>query len=317
MLWSNRRVAIVVAGSILFYYAVFIWLLSSTSLCEFCAASQLWKYAVVASSPTWLIFLCFFPYSNTLALKRATPFRSYAAILLALVAFVVVSIFLAPYFTFYAFAQAYEIVYLNQMPFPFSAGMIVLLSATLGLQSFNLGLAWRPKDLVADSSYSVAACWRSAGVNFSLIGWLVLLIQYFALSNQFMAFSILLMSTTIIPVFSQFYPSFQKLPSRFMQVLHLLGLGSLATIFGFLGFLTGFPLSHPFLVVALFSSVAVCLSSPLGRALSRYTEVTSWSQIGRWRYALAVLLVVLGVFLTWFYSHAAISVWISETIHIG
>jgi len=215
MLWSNRRLAIVVAGSILFYYAVFIWLLSSTSLCEFCAASQLWKYAVLASSPTWLIFLYFISYSSILESKRPAPFRSYAAVLLALVALVIVSIFLAPYFTFYAFAQTYDMVYLGQMRFPFSAGMIVLLSATLGLQSFNLALAWRPRDWVPNRSYSAAACWRLAGVNFSLIGWLVLLIQRFALSNQFTAFSILLISTTIIPIFSQFYPSFQKLPSRF------------------------------------------------------------------------------------------------------
>jgi len=316
MFSPSRRVAIVVTGSILFYYAVFIWLFSSTNLCASCPASQLWKYAVTASSPTWLIFLYFCLHSRAPASKSGAPFRSCVSVLLALVAVVVVSMFLAPYFTFYAFAQTYDIVYLDQIRFPFSSGMIVLLSATLGLLSFNLGLPWRSKDFVANSHVSMVACWRPVEVNFSLIAWLVLLIQRFAISNQFMAFSILLISTTIIPIFSQFYPLFQKVPRRVMQALRLLGLSSLATILGFLDFLAGFPLSHPFLVVALFSSVAVCLSSPLGKVWSRYPDFTSCPQTGRWRYALMASLVVLGVLLTWFYSHAAISVWVSETIRL-
>jgi len=312
MLSTVRKLGII--GSALFYYAVFLWLLGSTGFCANCAASQIWTYTVLASSPTWLVSLYCFLSWKTLPSKSTIPFRGCASGLLALAAVLVMSAWLAPQFTLIAFSQAYDIVYFGIVRFPFSSGMTVLVATTLGLLSFNLGAVLSRARSSVRVRMSALTCWSLVRVNFSLIAWLVLLMQRFGIANQSIAFGVLLAATAVIPIFSQFQHLFKKLPSRITSGLELLGLGSLATVLGILEFLTGFPLWHPFLIVTFCSSVAVCLSSTLGKVFSDYIDFASPVRRSRWIYLVPVLLIAVGVLLTWFYSHAAISVWVG--LHI-
>jgi hypothetical protein len=222
----------------------------------------------------------------------------------------VVSAWLAPQFTFIAFNQAYDIVYFDVARFPFSSGMTVFVATTLGLLSFNLGAALSRARSSVEVRTSALTCWSLVGVNFSLIGWLVLLMQRFGIANQSVAFGVLLVGTAVIPIFSQFQHLFKKLPRRIKSGLELLGLGSLATVLGILELLTGFPLWHSFLVVTLCSSVAVCLSSTLGKVFSDYVDFAFPVRRSRWLHLIPALLIAVGVLLTWFYSHTAISVWV-------
>jgi len=171
-------------------------------------------------------------------------------------------------------------------------------------------MAWRREDA---KKCDRPGSWVAVTMNFSLIAWAVVLMQRFGIANQFVAFTVLYVLTSIIPLFTQIHSLLREMPHRVRAVVQLIGFGSLATLLGALDFITNFPLWHPFLVISLVSSLAVCFSSPLGRSLSRCFDIAIFPKT-YWQYALAILASVLGL-VTWQYSHAAFSVVVSLNIH--
>jgi hypothetical protein len=307
IIFRRTVLKIVVAASILFFYGAIVFLLSLTNWCASCAASQLWKYSVIACLPSWLVFLL-------CATWKRDPLtsRPCISVLIGFGVVLIVTAWLAPLFTFLAFNQVYDIVYFNSISFSFASGMTILLAVTLGLMSSNLGIAFPRGQSRDDKS---PACWKPVATNFSLIGWIVVLIQHLGIANQLAAFGVLLISTTSIPLFMQLQPMFERATPRVRKISQLVGLGSLATVLGGLDFATGFPLWHPFLVVALTSSIAICLSSPLGQTWSRYAGVDGILTKKRLQYVLAFIAVVW-VLISWEYSRAAIAVIIPEVVHV-
>jgi len=291
-----------IAASLVFYYALLLHLVVSSN---FTYASMLWKYTVLMSSPSWLIFLYICLRWRTRSLAHQRRYKEFS-VMLVLVAFLFVAAIVAPLFIFHEFAQTYDIWYFDQrIRFSFPSAMIVLLTATSGMVSFNIGLVFRRGDFVA-KTYRSLSQWSPVIRNLSIFVGPVLLIQrQLSSADQFMAFSTLLGAIMIVPIL---HPLFQKLPRRYDWLLYFLGLTSLS-IPGILDFLTYFsPFGHPFIVFALCSSVAVCFSSALGEFGSYYLDLRSLTRTRSRSYVAAILLVVLGVVVTWFYSHAAISV---------
>jgi len=318
MLMSKIFPRMLVGTSVVLYYAIFGVLMGSTKFCNSCSASTLWKYGLIASLPTWLVFLYLYSIRRNNPLVSAARMRGCTSLLLGLVLILVSSMWLVPLLTFLAFRETYDIVYFDPIRFPFSLAITVLLSITLGLMSYNLRTAWSHGAI--EEKRSQSTCWHMVGVNFSLIGWVVQILQHLGLTNEPVAFGILLISTTSIPIFSQVQGFLEKLlrthPGA-MRKIQYVGLGTLATAVGILDFLTGYPLWHPFLVVALWSTMGACISSTIGQCYSYGYDTGGRTTRSMWAWlSLAVLLLVLLVVLTWFYSHAAVSAWLSEIIHV-
>jgi hypothetical protein len=312
---SKRTAKVLVASSVLFYYFITAVLLASTNFCNACSASTVWKYGVVAGLPTWLAFLYLYSIRRKKPSVPTSTLRGCTPLLFGLGLVLITSIWLAPLITFLAFAQIYEIVYVDPIRFPFSAAMTVLFSVTLGLMSYNLGSAWPSP--VSEDEDSRATCWRMAELNFSLIAWLVVALQHLVTQNEPIAFSILVISTTTIPIFSQLQRFLRNLPRQVMRAAPYVGIGSLATALGALGFLIGFPLYHPFLVASLWFTIGVCISSAVGQRYSCRYDLGGRTTISTLRWlSPAFTLLVLFVALTWLYSHAFVSVVISEIIHV-
>ena len=235
--------------------------------------------------------------------------------MLSLLAFFAVVVFLSdaisPQYVLEQFAQAWDIVYLNLPPLPFSSLMISLMSASLGLVSFNLTIAWRPRGAKSMSCPSLTDCWRPVLRNLACFLWLVLLLhRVLGSANQFSVFAVLMMSLMLVPFFST-YASFEK----HYKVVRILvggaaGASLLQILLNFEDFLSAFSPTHPFIVVPLFSFIAVCCSCAIGEICAINADLRSLRGIETRTVMCLAILVGAAASLTWFCSHAAYSVWI-------
>jgi len=294
MVLFSRRLVIVV--SIIFYYAVFTYLMVSTAFCASCSGSQLWKYLVVMSSPTWLIFFytCLGWRTRSFAHQ---PHSGEFSVVLALAGLLCFAISFAPKYILDVFGQTDDIVYFDWIRFPFSSAIIVVVAVTSGMVSFNLGLAFRRESTVAKNHGSMSGSWSPVARNFSLFTGLALLIQsQIGDTNPFKAFGTLLGTTMFIPMF---HPWFEKLPRKAKLLLQFIGLTPLIGLREIQEFFASFPPkpTHPLLLVALLSYLAVCLSSALGELGSYHIDLRSLRRTIWWQYTATIFLVALGILL--------------------
>lgn len=303
---SARPLAAMTVASIAFYYLVLIWLIVPSNYCSSCPSSEWWRETVVAIAPMWLLSA----YVQIKWREQSPNFRRSvlqdALMLLALLPPVMI---LAPVYILEVMNSRYDIVYFNMIQFPFSSAMILVLTLTFALFAFNLSLANR-----RDNSASRIQLSSLVFSNFSLLVWFVLLVQQrFGIKSEFIVFSALMFSMPTIPIFSAFYDAFDRLSPKIKWTLKIMGLvfglGS-QSIWDVWAFFQGAVLSHPFLVIALFSSLCVCLSSAMGREWSYRPNIDTPQRVRLWTFAIIALVVVLLVIVTLLYTHAAIVVYL-------
>jgi hypothetical protein len=205
---DRKNLKALVTISVLFFLGTFAWLVISTNLCYFCAASQLWRVSFLAGVPTYLFAF--------LVIVGSWPIPeihvpTHGILSLALVAAGTLGLVLgfAPTLIFQSFAQAYDIVYFQSMRLPFASIMIVLLTITLGLVSFNIAVAVR-EPLKLEKIWTLKSCWARVARNFVMFfGIVVLIHSYVPSSSSTAVFSIMMMSMMLIPLFS-FYSWIEK-----------------------------------------------------------------------------------------------------------
>jgi hypothetical protein len=303
---SARRLAAMTVASIAFYYLVLISLIVPRDFCASCPSSEWWRETAVAVAPMWL----FSAYARIRWRQQSPNFRrSMLKDSLLLVNLLLAAAVLAPVYILEVMNQRYDIVYFNIIQFPFSSAMIFVLTLTFALFAFNLSLANRP-----DNSASRMQLSSLVFSNFSLLVWFVLLVQErFGIKSEFMVFSALMFSMPTIPIFSAFYDAFDRLSPKIKWALRIIalvfGLGP-QSIWDIRDFFQGAALSHPFLVVALLSSLCVCLSSAMGKEWSYRPNIDTPQRVRPWIFASIALIVILLVTITLLYTHAAIVVYL-------
>jgi len=305
---SRKNLQGFAAISILFFLGAFAWLILSTNYCSSCGASGLWRYSVLASVPTCLLALL------PVVGRKWIPDRVPVSGILSLAAIEVVASCLvlgvAPPFIFENFAQSYDIVYFQSISFPFASGMIILLSVTLGLVSFNVAVAV-PEPLKSTENWSLKGCCSRVVRNFLMfLGLMMLIHGYVASSNGLAAFSIMIMSMMMVPLFSLY--SWTAKRHRFVRIL--VGGGTALSVIEIIPHLTDFiglmiP-SHPFTVIPVFSLFLVCISCTIGEVGVFIPHPVGLSRGGLGRYATVSAVVLLFLYVTWTFTHAAIGVWI-------
>jgi hypothetical protein len=297
--------AAMTVASITFYYLVLIWLIVPRDFCASCPSSEWWRETAVAIAPMWLLSA----YVRNRWREQSPNFRRSvlqdALLLLALLPPVMI---FAPVYILEVLNSRYDIVYFNMIQFPFSSAMILVLTLTFGLFAFSLSFANR-----RDNSPSNIQLSSLVFSNFSLLVWFVLLVQErFGIKSEFIVFSALMFSMPVIPIFSAFYDAFDRLSSRTKWGLRIIalvfGLGPLS-IWDIRDFFQRAVLSHPFLVVALLSSLCVCLSSAIGKEWS-YRPNVDTPRLRLWMFAIMTSIVLLLVVVTLLYTHAAIFVYL-------
>ncbi len=297
-----------VISSLLFFYGVYLWVFLSTGLCQTCAASQLWKYSVLASSPITLLFVLVLIKQRTLKSIRS---RGAVSMVISLATLLYFAASIAPEYTLVRFAQRYDIVYFDLVAFPFSSAMILFLTATLGLISFNLSAVWGGRESSARRQWSVMGCWKRVSRNWISFLWFVLLLyRAFPTANEYRIFGILMISTLAIP----FFGIYSSLERHHRAVRWLIGGAAGASLLQIFldvnDFLAIFAPPHPFAVVPLASFLAVGLASALGEIGTSPSVSTPSKRRGKWSLALSTVGVVVAVYITWAYSHAAIVVFL-------
>jgi len=296
------------AISILFFLGAFAWLILSTNYCSSCGASGLWRYSVLACVPTCLLALL--PVVGRKWVLDRVPVSG----ILSLAAIEVVALCLvlgvAPPFIFERFAESYDIVYFQSIPFPFASGMIVLLSVTLGLVSFNVAVAV-PEPLKYVENWSLKGCCSRVVRNFLMfLGLVVLIHGYVASSNSLAVFSTMMMSMMLVPLFSLY--SWTAKRHRLVRIL--VGGGTVLSVIEIIPHLTDFiglmiP-SHPFIVIPVLSLFLVCISCTIGEVGVFIPHPVDLSRAGIVGYAAVSAVVLLFLYMTWTFTHAAIGVWV-------
>jgi hypothetical protein len=306
-----------VASSLAWYYAFMLYPILTTHLCQNCGASLLWKCTILASLPSWLIFVC-----NWLASKNrpSAPLYGLISLIFVLVGVIPFSVALAPQIIYAAFAQAYDIVYVEPLQFAFPSGMILALIVTSGVVAFNFGIAFRREvEMTATPLRQVRFALGLAARNIAVyIAVALVSKQMLGTANQFLAFVLLMTLNMIIPIL---HPVLACLPRKAVKALEIVGISTTLSIYGVVEFFEGFPLTTPFLVFALAASLLVCISSALGEVGAVSVDLRSMGhRLTRRRFfALAVLLIlsVLFTLATWVYSHAHIAVTLHENITVS
>jgi hypothetical protein len=198
----------------------------------------------------------------------------------------------------------------QSMRFSFASIMIILLTITLGLVSFNIAVAVR-EPLKLEKIWTLKSCWARVARDFVMFFGIVLLIHsYVPSSNSTAVFSILMMSMMLIPLFS-FYSWMEK-RRRILRILFGGGVFlSVVEMVPHLGDVVGIMTpTHPFSVIPVFSLFLVSISCTVGELGVFVSHPVKLSQKGAIAYMLVAAMLVTLAYITWTLTHAAIAVWI-------
>ena len=303
--------------SVVLFLGTFLILFITTNLCASCGSSQLWRYSVLACVPTCLLALL-----PLLTEKKSTcyklPESGTLSLILVGVACLTLSLWFGPTYIFESWAQTYSIVYFSWVAFPFTSGMIPLISVTLGLVSFNVTVAFR-EPLKSPKHWSFLGCWTRAIRNFLVFLGVVMLIHDYltgyvasmlpaSVPKEMLVFTLLMMSLMLVPLFSLYSEAAKH--HRLANII--LGGGvafSVIELIPHLSDLFGWMIpGHPFVVIPVFSLFLVCIACAIGEGGVFVSHPLYVSRQGIMKYVVALAISITLVYITWTSSHAAITV---------
>jgi hypothetical protein len=315
MLVIKRRVLQLLAvASVLTFWGVFIFLFATTNLCSSCASSQVWRYSVLACIPTYLLALL--PLFGQRATRGSFPVFGILTLVLVGAGSLTVGLWFGLTYIFESWAQTYNIVYFSWIAFPFTSGMIPLISVTLGLVSFNVTVAFR-EPLKSPKHWSFRGCWTRVIRNFLLFLGLVLLIHSYSaqllsylptLTEDMVVFTILMTALMLVPLFSLY----SEVERRHRLVKIILGGGvalSVIELIPHLGELIGLMIpGHPFTVIPVFSLFLVCIACAAGEIGVFMSHPLYIPRHGLVKYVVTIAVAIVLLYITWTSTHAAITV---------
>jgi hypothetical protein len=308
---SHCRLTIIIIVSIIWYYMWLFVPIAATNCVQSCASSYLWKVALVGGVLTLLVF------AYTILETKTRSFLYYGFFSVLFVLDLVVSYVAGavPAVIAMAFTEVYNIT-ISMVEFPFASGMILFLTIISALMSFNVGIAFPAKVQIAKGfKKQLKFAWVPVVRNFSIYVGITLrlkgVIDFFKLGGgnaELYSFTILMAANMLIPIL---HPVITRLSKRVITILGFIGLSiGLASVCDLEAFFGGtFPLIHPFVVFAFYSSACVCISSALGELAYKFVDLRSLREKRSIsQFLVACLSISLLVVVTWFLSHAHITV---------
>lgn len=311
---SRRALKLLTLATVLTFWCAFVFFFVTTNMCSSCASSQVWRFSVFACAPTCL--LAVLPFLGRRTAPNSLPnLLGVFSLLVAGMMSLVIGLLL-PIYIFEIWAETYSIVYFSLISFPFTTGMILLISVTLSLVSFNLAVAFR-EPLKAPQYWSVRACWKRVIRNLVVFpGFVLLLRSYVARftgylstpAQGYVVFAILMLALMLIPLFTLY----SELEKRHWMVKVIAGGGAILSIVeivpNYPELINMMTPAHPFTMIPLFSLLLVCIGSVVGELGVFIYHPIRLSRGGLLKYAVCLAFGIGLVYLTWSYTHAAITV---------